>query len=165
MSFRLLRDYGPGTFAGMELQRALERAAFDAGGGDYHAPAQRAPDFLAGRATSSEITTSYKLGVIPGRIDTLLPERIRDALRHALARFDRQIAGYAGPEGVLVGIESRSSAAVRLPRDEESRRAAGFANLYPIGEGAGYAGGIMSAAIDGARSAQALLEHGLEVSS
>ena len=83
------------------------------------------------------------------------------ALRHALARFERTIPGYAGPEGLLVGVESRSSGPVRIPRDPETLRARGFANLFPVGEGAGSAGGIMSAAIDGARAAQALLREGL----
>ena len=86
----------------------------------------------------------------------------RDALAHALARFDREIPGFAGPEGILVGLESRSSGPVRIPRDRERFTADGFANLYPVGEGAGYAGGIMSAAIDGARAAQALLANGVE---
>ncbi len=86
---------------------------------------------------------------------------MRDALHHALARFDRQIAGFAGPEGLLVGVETRSSGPVRIPRDPDTLRARGLANLYPAGEGAGYAGGIMSAAIDGARAAQRLLELGI----
>jgi len=82
---------------------------------------------------------------------------VRDALANALMHFERQIPGFAGPQGLLVGIESRSSAPIRMPRDETTRRAEGFANLYPMGEGAGHAGGIMSAAIDGARSVRALL--------
>ncbi len=101
------------------------------------------------------------MGIRPGRIDALLPPRVRAALGRALAHFERQIPGYAGPEALLVGIESRSSGAIRMPRDDISRRAEGFENLYPVGEGAGYAGGIMSAAIDGARSAHALLENGI----
>ncbi|MBW2274581.1 MAG: NAD(P)/FAD-dependent oxidoreductase [Deltaproteobacteria bacterium] len=155
------REFGSGPFAGVDLQRRLEGLFFEAGGSDYRAPAQWAPDFLAGRASRSVGPTSYKLGVTPGRIDALLPPRIRDALRRGLERFDRQIAGFAGPEGLLVGIESRSSGPVRMPRDPESFRAADFANLIPVGEGAGYAGGIMSSAIDGARAAQALLAGGL----
>jgi len=79
-----------------------------------------------------------------------------------LLRFDAQIPGFAGDEALLVGIESRSSGPVRMPRDEQTRRAQGFANLFPVGEGAGYAGGIMSAAIDGARSARALLVCGVD---
>jgi uncharacterized FAD-dependent dehydrogenase len=84
------------------------------------------------------------------------------ALRAALQRFDRLIPGFAGPDGILVGIESRSSGPVRMPRDRESRRANGFSNLFPVGEGAGYSGGIMSSALDGARSAMALLRYGIE---
>ena len=155
------REYGEGVFAGVDHREALERSFFDAGGGDWTAPAQRAPDFLAGRASTSLVRTSYRFGCTPGRIDELLPERVRDALRRALARFDRQIPGFAGAEAMLVGIESRSSGAIRMPRDEATRLARDFANVWPIGEGAGYAGGIMSAAIDGARSARELLERGL----
>jgi uncharacterized FAD-dependent dehydrogenase len=156
-----VREYGDGVFAGVDHREALERSFFSAGGGDWTAPAQRAPDFIAGRASTSLDRTSYRFGCAPGRIDALLPERVRSALRRALARFDRQIPGFAGPEAMLVGIESRSSGAIRMPRDEVSRLARGFTNVLPIGEGAGYAGGIMSAAIDGARSARELLERGL----
>ncbi len=155
------RELGAGTWAGVEFQEALERAVFAAGGSDYTAPAQRAPDFLAGRETPSPGSTSYRFGVRPGRIDLLLPEPVRDALRRALSRFDREIPGFASEAGLLVGLETRSSGPLRLTRDEQSRRARGFANLFPVGEGSGHAGGIMSAAIDGARSAQALLAHGL----
>jgi uncharacterized FAD-dependent dehydrogenase len=154
-------ETGPGVFAGMDYRERLERSFFDAGGGDWTAPAQRAPDFLAGRSSESVGPCSYKRGIRPGRIDQLLPERVRGALGRALERFERQIPGFAGPEALLVGIESRSSSAIRMPREPESRRAEGFANLYPVGEGAGYAGGIMSAAIDGARSAHGLLAGGV----
>jgi hypothetical protein len=155
------RELGGAPFAGVETQEALERACFELGGGDYTAPAQRAPDFLAG-ATSAELgRSSYRFGVRPARIDSLLPELVRDALRHALARFERTIPGFASAEGLLVGVETRSSGPVRIARDPESLRARGFANLFPVGEGAGSAGGIMSAAIDGARAAQALLRDGL----
>lgn len=154
-------EFGPGAFDGVHFQEAMEGAFFEAGGGDYTAPAQRVPDFLAGRDSGSCGASSFKLGTTPARLDVLLPARVRDALRRAVRRFDRSIPGFAGPEGLLVGVESRSSGPVRLPRDPESRRARGFSNLYPVGEGAGHAGGIMSAAIDGARSAQLLLEGGL----
>lgn len=151
-------EFGPGAFAGVEFQEKLEQAFFAAGGGDYTAPAQSAPDFLAGRETKRPGRTSYSFGACPGRIDELLPPRARDAIAAGLLRFDRQIPGFAGPEGLLVGLESRSSGPIRLPRDREEYVAEGFANLYPIGEGAGYAGGIMSAAIDGARAARRYLE-------
>jgi uncharacterized FAD-dependent dehydrogenase len=155
------RDFGPGPFAGVELQEALERRAFEAGGGDYTAPAQRAPDFLAGKPTPEPGRSSYRFGARPGRIDSLLPESVRDALRHALGRFEHTLPGFAGESGLLVGLESRSSGPVRIARDPETLRARGFANLFPVGEGAGTAGGIMSAAIDGARAAQALLRDGV----
>jgi len=153
-------DYAPhgaGPFAGVAFQRHYEREFFDAGGANYAAPAQRVPDFLAGRRSAGELLTSYTFGVVPGRIDALLPERVRDALRRALGRFDRQIPGFAGQEGILVGVESRSSGPVRIPRDRDTFVAEGWCNLYPAGEGAGYAGGIMSAALDGAHCAQAWL--------
>lgn len=150
-------EFGDAPLAGVEFQERLERRFFVAGGGDYTAPAQQADDFLAGRTTASPRRSSYTFGECPGRIDQLLPERARDAIARALVKFDRQIPGFAGPEGLLVGLESRSSTPVRLTRDRESFRAIGFGNLYPIGEGAGYAGGIMSAAIDGARAARRFL--------
>ena len=153
------REFGEGAFAGLEYQEKLESAFFEAGGGDYTAPAQRVPDFLAGREKSALLRSSYKFGLHATRVDQLLPASVTEALRAAILRFDRQIPGYAGDQGVLVGVESRSSSPFRIPRDPESRIAQAFENLYPIGEGAGYAGGIMSAAIDGARSAWALLAH------
>jgi uncharacterized FAD-dependent dehydrogenase len=156
------RETGPGVFAGVDFQRRLEARCFEAGGADYSAPAQRAPDFIAGRESNAAGPSSYRLGTVPGRLDLLLPEGVRDAIRRALERFSRPIPGFSGDEALLVGIESRSSGPIRLPRDDQSRRAQGFANLFPVGEGAGYAGGIMSAAIDGARSAQALLVHGVD---
>jgi uncharacterized FAD-dependent dehydrogenase len=153
------REFGSGIFAGVEYQERIEAAFFEAGGGDYHVPAQRVPDFLSGRLELPIGRSSYKLGTKPVRIDALLPASMTDSLRAAIGRFDRQIPGYAGSEGLLVGIESRSSSPVRMPRSPDTRVAHGFTNLWPVGEGAGYAGGIMSAAIDGARSAWALLGH------
>ncbi len=150
-------EWGPGVFAGVEYQKRLEASFFEAGGGDYTAPAQRASDFLAGCDSESLDRTSYKFGIRPARIDALLPPSLRDSLRHALATFERQLPGFAGPQGLLVGIESRCSAPMRVPRGREDLCARGFANLLPVGEGAGMAGGILSAAIDGARAAQVLL--------
>ena len=98
---------------------------------------------------------------MPGRLDELLPPAVRDAVAQALLRFDRLIPGCAGNEGQLLGLESRSSGPVRLPRDPVTRRAVGFSNVYPVGEGAGYAGGIMSAALDGANTAAMMVEHGV----
>ena len=151
------REFGEGRFAGVEFQERLEKVFFEAGGSDYSVPAQSVPSFLAGRPDRSLPRSSYKMGLSAMRVDELLPPRVTEALRAAILRFDRSIPGYAGEQGLLVGIESRSSSPLRIPRDPETRLARGFDNVYPIGEGAGYAGGIMSAAIDGARSAWALL--------
>jgi uncharacterized FAD-dependent dehydrogenase len=153
------REFGDGIFDGVAFQERIEGAFFDAGGGDYSVPAQQVPDFLAGRESASLSRSSYRLGLRESRIDELLPGSMTEALRSAIQRFDRQIPGYASDAGLLVGIESRSSGPLRMPRDLETRIAHGFENVYPVGEGAGYAGGIMSAAIDGARTAWALLTH------
>jgi hypothetical protein len=153
---------GPGDdpFRGVAMQRELERRFFVEGGSDYSAPAQRADDFLAGRTSATLQASSWRFGTLPGRIDALLPAVVRASLARALQQFERAIPGFAGPDGLLVGIESRSSSPVRILRDRATRRATGFANVYPVGEGAGWAGGIMSAALDGANAAQALLRSG-----
>ncbi|MFT7485999.1 MAG: putative FAD-dependent dehydrogenase [Candidatus Paceibacteria bacterium] len=156
------QHFGPGPFAALEFRKRLEANFFEAGGGDFSAPAQRIPDFLGGRETPNPGRTSYTFGVVPGRIDLLLPEIGVASLRQALWRFDGMLEGFGGEEGLLVGIESRSSGPVRMVRDRERRVAAGFANLYSVGEGAGFAGGIMSAALDGAHSAQSLLQNGVQ---
>lgn len=153
------KEFGDGVFAGIAYQERIEALFFEAGGGDYSAPAQRVPDFLAGRPSSSLGRSSYKLGLRDTRIDELLDPAQTAALQTAIRRFDRSIPGYASEEGLLVGIESRSSSPLRMPRDSEGRQAVGLENVWPVGEGAGHAGGIMSAAIDGARSAWALLGH------
>ena len=153
-----VKEYGAGPFAGVEFQETLERRFFDAGGGDYTAPAQGADDCLAGRTTATPRHSTYTFGTTPGRIDTLLPPVARDAIGRALRQYERRIPGFSTAAGLLVGLESRSSGPIRLPRDRDTLMADGFDNLYPIGEGAGYAGGIMSAAIDGARSALRYLQ-------
>ena len=165
------REFGDGVFDGVAYQERLEALFFRAGGSDYSLPAQCVGDFLAGRSSAEIPRNSYKLGTCSARIDELLPESITRDLRAAIRRFDGQMPGYAGSgsggkggamasgaeSGLLVGIESRSSGPLRMPRDPTTRLARGFENVFPVGEGAGYAGGIMSAAIDGARSAHALL--------
>ena len=153
---------GPGDdpFRGVALQRELEQRFFAAGGADYGAPAQRADDFLAGRTSSDLPATSWRFGTVPARIDALLPRDVHASLARALLQFERAIPGFAGPAGLFVGIESRSSSPVRMLRDRATRRASAFTNLYPVGEGAGWAGGIMSAALDGANAAQSLLRAG-----
>ena len=154
-------EFGTGAFDGVEFQRTLERRFFEAGGSDYSAPAQTAEDFLRGREATTVRGSTYPFGTVPGRLDELLPPLARDAIARALGEFERRLPGFAGPEGQFVGLESRSSGPVRMPRDRETYRAAGLANLLPVGEGAGYAGGIMSAALDGANAAQSLLRSGV----
>jgi uncharacterized FAD-dependent dehydrogenase len=146
-----------GTFAGIELQAAIERAAFTAGGQMLEAPATRVTDFLAGRASSSVPHSSYVPGLTATDVGAVLEASglpLAARLRQALARFGSMMPGYLTEEAVLVGVESRSSAPVRVPRDPSSLEASDLAGLYPGGEGAGYAGGIVSAAVDGMRIAR-----------
>jgi uncharacterized protein len=148
---------GGDVLAGVRLQQEFERRAFAAGRGDYRCPTQRATDFLADRSSTEVPPTSYPRGSVSARLHDLVPPLVAGALRHALPVLDRQWHGRFLPEAVLVGPEARGSAPVRLPRDEQTRMAPGLAGLYPVGEGAGYAGGIVSAAVDGLRSAKAIL--------
>ncbi|TCP35594.1 hypothetical protein EV292_102180 [Sphingomonas sp. BK235] len=151
------RDY-PGTpLAGIALQRHWEERAFVAGGSDYCAPAQRVGDFLDGRASTAlgSVTPSYRPGVTPTDLAACLPDFVIAAMREALPVFGRQIRGYDHPDAVMTGVETRTSSPVRFTRgaDFQSLNTAG---LYPAGEGAGYAGGILSAAVDGIKVAEAV---------
>jgi uncharacterized FAD-dependent dehydrogenase len=145
---------------GVELQRRLERAAAIAGGGALRAPATRATDFVHGRASSTVPATSYQPGLAAGDVGAVLDATgvpLAARLREALAAFDRQMRGYLTDEAVLVGVESRTSSPVRVPRDRDRLVSPDLAGLYPCGEGAGYAGGIVSAALDGIRVARAIV--------
>ena len=146
--------------AGIAFQRQIEQAAFRLGGGGYRAPAQLAGDFLAGRATTAfgDVRPSYQPGVTSSDLRGCLPPFVTDSLRAALPVFGRQLAGFDRYDAVMTGVESRSSSPVRLLRDESGQSA--IAGLYPCGEGAGYAGGIMSAAVDGIRCAEWLMQNG-----
>lgn len=143
------------TFAGVELQRQLEQAAFEAGGGAYVAPAQRVDDFVAARPSSRLPVCSYPRGLQAARLDLLLGD-LAEPLREALRRIGQRMPGFVSSEAVAVGVETRTSAPIRTERDRESCESPGLAGLYPCGEGAGFAGGIMSAALDGIRVAQAI---------
>ncbi|HMG57279.1 MAG TPA: hypothetical protein VK601_27455, partial [Kofleriaceae bacterium] len=146
---------------GVELQRRLERAAAVAGGGELRAPATRATDFVRRRASSTVPATSYQPGLAAGDIAAVLDATglpLAERLREALTAFDRQIRGYLTDDAVLVGVESRTSSPVRVPRDRDRLEAPDLAGLYPCGEGAGYAGGIVSAALDGIRVARAIAQ-------
>jgi hypothetical protein len=151
------RDYGQGTLAGLDFQRTLERAAFAAGGGGFIAAAQHVPDFVAKRPSTSALPSSYRPGVIAGDVRGALPPYVAQALDRALAGFQRLLPGFTGPEAQFVGVETRTSAPVRILRDPQSLQSPSHAGLFPVGEGAGYAGGIVSAAIDGLRAADAVL--------
>ncbi len=153
-------DFGsPDPLAGYAFQRHMEEAAYRLGGGDYRAPAQLVGDFLAKRASSGagEVQPSYLPGVSWTDLDGCLPGFVSHSLRLALPIFGRQIKGFDRPDAVLTGVESRSSSPVRLLRDAHGESAA--RGIYPCGEGAGYAGGILSAAVDGIRCAQWVLEN------
>lgn len=152
-------DYGATPERAIAFQRNLERAAFRAGGADYFAPIQTVGDFLEGRWGSEPTTVfpTYRNGRIRcASMDEILPSFVTEELRRGLRSFDRKLSGFACSDAVLSGVETRTSAPVRILRDEEMR-AFGHANIYPCGEGAGYAGGITSAALDGIRVAERLI--------
>ncbi|MBN8924356.1 MAG: hypothetical protein BGP10_09055 [Rhodanobacter sp. 68-29] len=150
--------YGEGPLAGIALQRHWETHAFDMGGGDYSAPAQRVGDFLAEKATRAlgEVQPSYQPGVLLTELSTALPDYAVAAIRAAIPAFDRQLRGYALPDAMLTGVETRTSSPVRIRRNDDDLQSLNTHGLYPAGEGAGYAGGILSAAVDGIRVAEAV---------
>lgn len=149
-------EFGGTPQGGLALQARLEQRAWQLGGGGFGAPGQRVVDFLAGRASATLGATSYPFAVTSAQLAQILPEGADAALRAALLDFDRRLPGYAGEHAMLVGPEARSSAPLRLERDPTSYESPSHAGLYPLGEGAGWAGGIMSAAVDGLRGAEAL---------
>jgi uncharacterized FAD-dependent dehydrogenase len=151
------QDYPDGPLAGIALQRHWEERAFAAGGSNYQAPAQRVGDFLARRPSTSlgDVVPSYKPGVTPGDLAACLPDYAVDAIREALPGFDRQIKGFALADAVMTGVETRTSSPIRIPRDA-TLQSLNTRGLYPAGEGAGYAGGILSAGVDGIRIAEAV---------
>jgi uncharacterized FAD-dependent dehydrogenase len=150
-------DYPGHPLAGIELQRAWESRAFEAGGGTYQAPGQRVGDFLSGRASTElgAVTPSYRPGVHLTDLSNCLPGYAVAAIREALPAFGRQIPGFAMDDAMLTGVETRTSSPIRVKRgaDFQSLNTQG---LYPAGEGAGFAGGILSAAVDGIKVAEAV---------
>lgn len=149
----------PGPFApndpltGMSYQRAVEHAAWKAGGERQTAPAQRMEDFIQGRISTDLPDCSYPPGIVPYRVDQLLPKEIARRLCNGLSEFGKKMRGYRTNEAVVVAVESRTSSPVRVPRDPETLEHVEVRGLFPCGEGAGYAGGIVSAAMDGQRVA------------
>lgn len=143
--------------AGVEFQRRWERRAFELGGGDYRAPAQMVEDFLAGRPSRrlGGVQPTYRPGVTPADLAECLPGYVSATMREAILGLDRKLRGFARPDALLTGVETRSSSPVRLVRGEDLQSVS-LRGLYPAGEGAGHAGGIVSAAVDGMRAAEAV---------
>lgn len=140
----------------MRFQEKIERAFFEEGDGSQNAPAQRMTDFVNARQSTSLPLTSYAPGIHSARVDNLLPEPISSRLRKGFEEFGRKNRGFLTPDATVIGCETRTSAPVRVIRDEETMQSLSHADLFPCGEGAGYAGGIVSAAVDGIRCAEAL---------
>lgn len=151
-------DYPGGPLAGLDLQERLESHAFDLGGGDYSAPGQLIGDFLAGVGSRElgEVEPSYKPGVRLGDLASSLPAYAIEAIREAIPIFGRQIRGFDRHDAVFTGVETRTSAPLRITRDPHSLQSLNTHGLFPCGEGAGYAGGILSAGVDGIRIAEAV---------
>ena len=151
------RDFPEGPLAGIELQRHWESLAYVAGGSSYWAPGQTVGDFLARRPSTQlgSVVPSYKPGVTPTDLSLCLPDYVIEAFHEALPAFGRQIARYDDPDAVMTGVETRTSSPIRITRGKDFQ-SLNVAGLYPAGEGAGYAGGILSAAIDGIKVAEAV---------
>jgi uncharacterized FAD-dependent dehydrogenase len=156
-------DYPAGNLAGVAFQRHWESAAFIAGGGSYAAPGQLVGDFIAGRPSTAlgEVVPSYKPGVTATDLTPCLPDYAIDAIREALPAFDKQIKGFALPDAVLTGVETRTSSPIRITRNK-ALQSLNTPGLFPAGEGAGYAGGILSAGVDGIKIAEAVARSILE---
>ena len=145
-----------GPLAGMLFQQSIERKAFESGGGKFVAPAQRLVDFTENKLSSSLPKCSYLPGIASFSLKEVLPDFIYKDLQQAFKEFGKKMQGYYTNDAVVVATESRTSSPVRIPRNEESLEHPQIKNLYPCGEGAGYAGGIVSAAMDGERIARQL---------
>lgn len=145
-----------GELAGLKFQEQFEELARQQGGDHQIAPAQRVADFVAGRASKSLPATSYIPGITPSRLDRWMPDFIAQGLRGGIATFGQRMRGFLTNEALVMGVESRTSTPVRIPRDSETLMHPQVAGLFPAGEGAGYAGGIISAALDGERIAEAV---------
>ncbi|HEY8119512.1 MAG TPA: NAD(P)/FAD-dependent oxidoreductase [Methylophilaceae bacterium] len=151
-------DYPGHPLAGIEFQRRWEARAYELGGSNYSAPVQMVGDFLNKKASTQlgKVEPSYTPGVLPTDLKTALPDYAISAIREALPAFDKQIKGFAKYDAVLTGVETRTSSPIRITRDDNSYQSLNTQGLYPAGEGAGYAGGILSAAIDGMKVAEAV---------
>lgn len=154
-----LKEYHKhGVFAGLQFQLDLEHMAHIAGGKTQKAPAQRMVDYVSRKMSSSLPKTSYIPGITNAPMHELMPKYINEPLRKAFKDFDRKMQGYYSEEAVILGVESRTSSPIRIPRDKESMQHIQIGNLYPVGEGAGYAGGIVSSAMDGENAAEKIFQ-------
>ncbi len=150
-------EFGNDPIAGLEFQKRWETLAYEATGGTYQIPVQRCCDFVDGHSSSGELNTSHPIGAQWQDLKAILPESVSSALKNGLPMLDEKLPGFAGPEGIIAAPETRASSPVRIIRNPENRQSVSTRNLYPMGEGAGYAGGIVSAAVDGIRSAEVFI--------
>jgi uncharacterized FAD-dependent dehydrogenase len=150
-------DMGDDPLSGIELQRELERKAFIAGGGDFKAPGQRIDSFINNKSDNDLSDSSYKRGVVPARLKDFLPSWITNELKNGLNSFNNKMRGFISQNGVLIGAETRTSSPVRITRDK-SLQSVSVKGLYPVGEGSGYSGGIVSSAVDGIRAADMIIK-------
>ena len=153
-------DFEPGPLGGVEFQRRIEAEAFKMGGSSYFAPVQRVADFLIGHPTETleGIAPSHQPGVVPADLSPLFPEEVADALREGLLAMNAKLHGFADSHAVLTGVETRSSSPLRINRDSVTHESVSHKGLYPAGEGAGYAGGIVSSAVDGMLAAESVIK-------
>ncbi|MCX6124778.1 MAG: hypothetical protein NTV34_08520 [Proteobacteria bacterium] len=142
---------------GMHFQAKLERDSFTMGGGNYHSPAQRLSDFLTGKDTKGTLTSTYKPGITNARLDKIMPAFIVEALRRGVKDYDKKMRGYICNEGTIVGIESKTSSPISMMRGKDFQSTS-HPGIFPVGEGAGFAGGIVSASLDGVKAGRAVLE-------
>jgi hypothetical protein len=148
-----------GVFAGLEFQRQVERLCFMINGNTQFAPAQRLADFVAGKKSADLPDSSYRPGLMAAALHDKLPKRIVSRLREGIQQIDKKTKGFLSNEAIAVGVESRTSSPLRIPRNESDFQHIRIKGLYPCGEGAGYAGGIASSAIDGERCAEAVAQN------
>ncbi len=145
---------------GMHFQAAIEQRAFREGGGSYYSPAQSLTDFLAGTSKKTQFRTSYKPGVTPARLDQILPDFVVNSLRSALGEYNKKMRGFISDEAIVAGVETKTSAPIVMFRDA-SLQSVSHPGIFPAGEGAGFAGGIVSAALDGVKIGRALVENAI----
>ena len=160
----LREDYYRGhPLDGVKFQEAIEKAAFRAGGSNYHSPAQRMVDFMAGRLSRGDMKSTYEPGVTSARLDKILPEFISSALKQAVVDYNKKMRGFIAPDALVVGVETKTSSPIVMTRDR-GLQSVSHPGLFPCGEGAGFAGGIVSASLDGVRVGRAVLDDAIATS-